>query len=77
MKILIIGSSLHIMGRENKKQFNNSCIALGREIANRGHEIIVCSMNQNTADYYVILGYSEIKPKHEILFYRPSKEIRA
>ncbi len=74
MKILIIGSSTLIKKSSEKDEFNNACVEIGKEIARRGHKIIICSASKKTADYYVLQGYCSERTNSEVVVYRPSRD---
>ena len=70
MKFMISGSHKHLDG-EDKTQFKQACIELGKAMAEQGHTLLICSHLEDTVDSYVVNGATSI-PDSQICFYRVS-----
>jgi hypothetical protein len=44
---------------EEKQQLSNACRRIGAELANRGHDILVCSPFEDSADVEVLFGVAK------------------
>jgi len=56
MKCLVIGKCIN----ENIKQFESACINIGRYLSSKNHTLQICSPYKDSADYWVMQGYSSI-----------------
>ena len=59
MKCLIIGGSVRDITSGQEELFQKECIKTGQFIANAGHSLIICSPFQDSADYWVLQGFSK------------------
>lgn len=62
-RVLVVGSRREDGGGAGEppaagSQFPVLCEAIGRQLTQRGHEIVVCSRSEHTADYSVVRGAS-------------------
>lgn len=72
MRVLIVGS-LHFDGSKAVKPgFESACRDLGAALATRGHEVVVGSASEKTADRYVLEGIGSVAGDHRVFVYRPS-----
>lgn len=55
MKCFIIGSCVD---SKQTKEFKEECIKIGEFLYNNGHSLILCSPFNDSADYWVLKGYS-------------------
>lgn len=58
MKCLIVGGNDSEIRSEQTELFQNECIRIGQFLSNAGHSLIVCSPFQDSADYWVLKGFS-------------------
>lgn len=68
MKCLIIGGTgcENVISLEQKEQFKNECIKIGQFISREGHSLIICSPFEDSADYWVLKGYSEVDSNNKV-----------
>lgn len=69
MKVLIIGSFRH--DREAEPAFTAACQQIGAALARAGADLVVGSMVENTADYWVLKGAESVKGARKVLMFRP------
>lgn len=68
MKCLIIGgASSNNIPYKQMEQFQNECIRIGNFLASEGHSLIVCSPFEDSADYWVLKGYSEENSNNKLI----------
>ncbi|MFD1989946.1 toll/interleukin-1 receptor domain-containing protein [Paenibacillus nicotianae] len=60
MRCLIIGKFIENIKSINKIQFENICKDIGRNLANNEHSLNICSPFADSADYWILKGFSEI-----------------
>jgi hypothetical protein len=61
MKCFVIGGltdEQEELNMNNKRRFEKACITIGQAIATSGHSLSICSPFKDSADYWVLKGFS-------------------
>ena len=72
MRIFVIGSSDSLEAPE-RANFRKACESLGKAIANRRHNLIICSGDERTADPHLVRGANSVVSQTKVLLYRPDR----
>jgi hypothetical protein len=64
MRYFVIGGIVDNESQTEKEKFQDSCKIIGQTICQMGHSLVVCSPFQDSADYWVLKGFTNSKPKN-------------
>lgn len=74
MKVLIVGSCHSEVDPNIRKQFEEACFEIGKELAAGGHTLIVGSSTEYTADFHVVNGAKTTNDSVSIHVIRPKDD---
>lgn len=65
MRYFVIGGLQDNEIKNEKELFENACVTIGQTLCDLGHSLIVCSPFIDSADYWVLQGFINSKPKKD------------
>ena len=75
-RCFIIGKFNQELRQYNKKSFENTCKKIGKILAENDYSLNVCSLFEDSADYWILRGFSQSEQINlfPVKLYHPNKE---